>query len=151
VDPPVVDSIPVGVPTGKVLTAMRDLGPAAHVERCLDTIVELHESGQRVRLVITACAGQRGSGAPSGCQSPSSTFLGFVSGHSDVPSCSLRPICCSHGMLGHCCIKRSAYWSWSSCWRRCGRQALRCLVSHNLQGPEGVRSRCGAWRGRPSP
>lgn len=59
------------------------LSPEKHVERSVDTIAELHESGQRVRLVIAgdgpcrAALQRRAAGLPV-------TFLGFVPGRGDV-------------------------------------------------------------------
>ncbi|HEY6423708.1 MAG TPA: glycosyltransferase [Pseudonocardiaceae bacterium] len=59
------------------------LSPEKHVERSVDTIAELHESGERVRLVIAgdgprrAALQRRAAGLPV-------TFLGFVPGREDV-------------------------------------------------------------------
>ncbi len=59
------------------------LSPEKHVERSVDTLAELHESGQRVRLVIAgdgpsrAALQRRAAGLPV-------TFLGFVPGRGDV-------------------------------------------------------------------
>ncbi|MGH3882775.1 MAG: glycosyltransferase [Pseudonocardiaceae bacterium] len=59
------------------------LSPEKHVERSVDTIAELHESGERVRLVIAgdgprrAALQRRAAGLPV-------TFLGFVPGRAEV-------------------------------------------------------------------
>jgi alpha-1,6-mannosyltransferase len=59
------------------------LSPEKHVQRCIDTVAELHESGQRIRLVIAgdgpcrAALQRRAAGLPV-------TFLGFVPKRSDV-------------------------------------------------------------------
>jgi alpha-1,6-mannosyltransferase len=59
------------------------LSSEKHVERSVDTIAELHESGQRVRLIIAgdgprrAALQRRAAGLPV-------TFLGFVPGRGDV-------------------------------------------------------------------
>ncbi len=59
------------------------LSPEKHVERSVDTIAELHESGRRVRLVIAgdgprrAALQRRAAGLPV-------TFLGFVPGRGEV-------------------------------------------------------------------
>ena len=59
------------------------LSPEKHVERSVDTIAELHESGERVRLVIAgdgprrAALQRRAAGLPV-------TFLGFVPARADV-------------------------------------------------------------------
>lgn len=59
------------------------LSPEKHVERCIDTIAELHQSGQRMRLVLAgdgprrAALQRRAAGLPV-------TFLGFVPSRSDV-------------------------------------------------------------------
>jgi alpha-1,6-mannosyltransferase len=59
------------------------LSPEKHVERSVDTIAELHKSGERVRLVIAgdgprrAALQRRAAGLPV-------TFLGFVPGRADV-------------------------------------------------------------------
>jgi alpha-1,6-mannosyltransferase len=59
------------------------LSPEKHVERSVDTIAELHESGHRVRLVIAgdgprrAALQRRAAGLPI-------TFLGFVPGRGEV-------------------------------------------------------------------
>jgi len=59
------------------------LSPEKHVERSVDTVAELHESGQRVRLVIAgdgpsrAALQRRAAGLPV-------TFLGFVPRRGDV-------------------------------------------------------------------
>jgi alpha-1,6-mannosyltransferase len=59
------------------------LSPEKHVERSVDTVAELHESGQRVRLVIAGdgpcrvALQRRAAGLPV-------TFLGFVPGRGDV-------------------------------------------------------------------
>ena len=59
------------------------LSPEKQVERCVDTIAELHESRQQVRLVIAgdgprrAALQRRAAGLPV-------TFLGFVPGRCDV-------------------------------------------------------------------
>ncbi|MGH3521693.1 MAG: glycosyltransferase [Mycobacterium sp.] len=59
------------------------LSPEKHVERSVDTLAELHESGHRVRLVIAgdgpcrAALQRRAGGLPV-------TFLGFVPGRAEV-------------------------------------------------------------------
>jgi alpha-1,6-mannosyltransferase len=59
------------------------LSPEKHVERSIDTVAELSESGQRVRLVIAgdgpcrAALQRRAAGLPV-------TFLGFVPGRAEV-------------------------------------------------------------------
>lgn len=59
------------------------LSPEKHVERSVDTLAELHESGHRVRLVIAgdgpcrAALQRRAGGLPI-------TFLGFIPGRSEV-------------------------------------------------------------------
>ncbi|MGH3706605.1 MAG: glycosyltransferase [Pseudonocardiaceae bacterium] len=59
------------------------LSPEKHVERSVDTLAELHEAGQRVRLVIAgdgprrAALQRRAAGLPV-------TFLGFVPGRAEV-------------------------------------------------------------------
>ena len=59
------------------------LSPEKHVERSVDAVAELHESGQRVRLVIAgdgpcrAALQRRAAGLPV-------TFLGFVPGRVEV-------------------------------------------------------------------
>lgn len=66
-----------------MLTHCGRLSPEKHIERSVDTIAELHESGQRVRLVIAgdgprrAALQRRAAGLPV-------TFLGFVPGRGDV-------------------------------------------------------------------
>jgi alpha-1,6-mannosyltransferase len=59
------------------------LSPEKHVQRCVDTVAELHESDRRVRLVIAgdgpcrAALQRRAAGLPV-------TFLGFVPGRGEV-------------------------------------------------------------------
>lgn len=59
------------------------LSPEKHVERSVDTLAELHESGERVRLVIAGdgprreALERRAAGLPV-------TFLGFLDGRGDV-------------------------------------------------------------------
>jgi alpha-1,6-mannosyltransferase len=59
------------------------LSPEKHVERSVDTIAQLHESGHRVRLIVAgdgpcrAALQRRAGGLPV-------TFLGFVHGRSEV-------------------------------------------------------------------
>lgn len=59
------------------------LSPEKHVERSIDTLAELHESGHRVRLIILgdgpcrAALQRRAGGLPV-------TFLGFVPGRGEV-------------------------------------------------------------------
>jgi alpha-1,6-mannosyltransferase len=59
------------------------LSPEKHVERSVDTIAELHESGERVRLIVAgdgpcrSALQRRAAGLPI-------TFLGFVSGRAEV-------------------------------------------------------------------
>ncbi|MGH3774274.1 MAG: glycosyltransferase [Pseudonocardiaceae bacterium] len=59
------------------------LSPEKHVERSVDTIAELHESGQRMRLVI-AGDGPRRSALQRRAAGLPVTFLGFVPGRADV-------------------------------------------------------------------
>jgi alpha-1,6-mannosyltransferase len=59
------------------------LSPEKHVERSIDTIAELHESRERVRLVI-AGDGPRRSVLQRRAAGLSITFLGFVPGRAEV-------------------------------------------------------------------
>ncbi|MGH4023856.1 MAG: glycosyltransferase family 4 protein [Pseudonocardiaceae bacterium] len=59
------------------------LSPEKHVERSVDTIAELHESGRRVRLVIAGDGPRRESLQRRAGGLPI-TFLGFVQGRSEV-------------------------------------------------------------------
>ncbi len=59
------------------------LSPEKHVERSVDTIAELHESGQRVRLVIAGDGPRRAALQRRAARLPV-TFLGFVPGRADV-------------------------------------------------------------------
>jgi alpha-1,6-mannosyltransferase len=59
------------------------LSPEKHVERSVDTIAELHESGQRVRLII-AGDGPRRTALQRRAAGLPVTFLGFVARRSDV-------------------------------------------------------------------
>jgi alpha-1,6-mannosyltransferase len=59
------------------------LSPEKHVERCIDTVAELHQSGRRVRLVL-AGAGPRRAALQRRATGLPVTFLGFVPRRSDV-------------------------------------------------------------------
>ncbi|HEX8934026.1 MAG TPA: glycosyltransferase, partial [Pseudonocardiaceae bacterium] len=59
------------------------LSPEKHVERSVDTVAELHESGARVRLVI-AGDGPRRAALQRRARGLPVTFLGFVQGRSEV-------------------------------------------------------------------
>ncbi len=59
------------------------LSPEKHVERSVDTIAELHESGHRVRLVIAGDGPRRDALQRRAVGLPI-TFLGFVQGRGEV-------------------------------------------------------------------
>lgn len=59
------------------------LSPEKHVERSIDTIAELHESGHRVRLIIAGDGPRRGALEQRAAGLPV-TFLGFVRQRSDL-------------------------------------------------------------------
>lgn len=59
------------------------LSPEKHVERSVDTLAELHESGQRARLVIAGDGPRREALERRAGRLPVS-FLGFLNGRNDV-------------------------------------------------------------------
>lgn len=59
------------------------LSPEKHVERSVDTVAELHESGERVRLVIAGDGPRREALQRRAGRLPI-TFLGFVQGRDEV-------------------------------------------------------------------
>ncbi|MGH4014039.1 MAG: glycosyltransferase [Pseudonocardiaceae bacterium] len=110
------------------------LSPDKHVERSVDTVAELHESGERVRLVIAGdgprreALERRATGLPV-------TFLGFVPGRSEVATLlatsdvSLAPG--PHETFGLAALEALA-------------SGTPVVVSRSSALPEIVRSTCGA-------
>ena len=110
------------------------LSPEKHVERSVDTVAELHGSGQRVRLLIAgdgpcrAALQRRAAGLPV-------TFLGFVPGRAEVATLlatsdvSLAPG--PHETFGLAALEALA-------------SGTPVVVSRSSALPEMIRPNCGA-------